>query len=162
MHKKASLGLALGILLVSGYAVLAAWAWPWKASLFPIAIGVPVFCLAAGEALWVLFGRIDHGSERGATKDFQVAEHVPEDVALRRTGIAIAWILGFLAAIVLLGFPVAVPLFVFLYLKVQGKEGWVFSIVFTLAVWGLFYGLFDRLLHLPFPDGWMLTWLGFG
>jgi hypothetical protein len=32
--------------------------------------------------------------------------------------------------------------------------------VFTAAVWVFFYGLFDRLLHLPFPEGWMLTWLG--
>jgi putative tricarboxylic transport membrane protein len=157
MHRTASLGLAFGIMLVSGYAVIAAWAWPWKAALFPLAIGIPVFCLAAAEALWLLLG----STERGATKDFQIAEHVPEGVALRRTGIALAWILGFLAAIVLLGFPVAVPLFVFLYLKLQGRERWVFSIVFTLAVWGLFYGLFDRLLHLPFPAGWIATWLGF-
>ena len=74
---------------------------------------------------------------------------------------AFAWILGFFAAIVLLGFPIAVPLFVLLYLKGQGREGWVLSIVMTVAVWGLFYGLFDRLLHLPFPAGWLLTWLGF-
>jgi hypothetical protein len=42
---------------------------------------------------------------------------------------------------------------VLLYLELQGGEGWVLSIVMTLAVWGLFYGLFDRLLHLPFPAG---------
>jgi hypothetical protein len=43
---------------------------------------------------------------------------------------------------------------------VEGKDGWIFSLVFTAIVWSLFYGLFDQLLHLPFPDGWLLTWFG--
>jgi hypothetical protein len=30
----------------------------------------------------------------------------------------------------------------------------------TAGVWVCFYGLFDRLLHLPFPAGWIQTWLG--
>jgi hypothetical protein len=156
MHSKASLGLALGIMAVSGYGVIAAWAWPWKASLFPVAIGIPVFCLAAIEALWVVLGR----TERGETKDFHFSHDLPEREVLKRTGMAAGWIFGFLATILLLGFPLAVPLFVFLYLKLQGQEGWIFSAVFTALVWVFFYGLFDRLLHLPFPEGWMLTWLG--
>ena len=157
MHSKASLGLALGIMLVSGYGVIAAWAWPWKAALFPLVIGIPVFCLAAAESLWVLFG----STERGETKDFQLSDHLPPRETLRRTGVACGWILGFFAAIVLLGFPLAVPLFVFLYLRLQGREGWLLSALFTAAMWGFFYGLFDRLLHLPFPDGWLVTWFGF-
>jgi len=157
MHSKASLALALGMMAVSGYGVIAAWAWPWKASLFPLVIGIPVFVLSAAEALWVLLGT----TERGEIKDFQIAQDVPERVALGRTANAAGWIVGFFAAIVLLGFPVAVPLFVFLYFKLEGREGWIFSAVFTAVIWVFFYGLFDRLLHLPFPDGWVLTWLGF-
>jgi hypothetical protein len=68
--------------------------------------------------------------------------------------------IAFLALIVLLGFPIAVAVFMLVYLKVQAKEGWLFSIVLTAAVWGAFYGLFDMMLHLPFPAGWLLEWLG--
>lgn len=156
MHSKASMALALGIMIVSGWAVVSGWAWPWKAALFPIAIGIPVFCLAAVEFLWLIFGT----TLRTETKDFQLSTHLPEKVVLRRTAVAIGWIIGFFAAIVLLGFLIAVPLFVFLYLKIQGKEGWVFAAVFTLVVWAIFYGLFDRLLRLPFADGWILSWTG--
>jgi hypothetical protein len=141
---------------VSGYGVIAAWSWPWKAALFPLVIGIPVFCLAAAEFLWVLLGT----TERGETKDFQMSHDLPDKEVLIRTAVAAGWIVGFFAAIVLLGFPLAVPLFVLLYLRLQGKESWLFCAVFTAAVWLFFYGLFDRLLHLPFPDGWMLTWLG--
>ena len=158
MHSKASLVLGFGILICSGWAVVTAVDWPWKAALFPIVIGIPVFCLAAAEVLWVLFG----STLRNQVMDFQLSEHMPAKVTLRRTLQAVGWMLGFFGAIVLLSFPVAVPLFVFLYLKLQAREGWGMSLVFTLAVWGIFYALFDRLLHLPFLDGWIQTWVGLG
>jgi len=155
MHSKASLGLAAVIMAVSAYAIFAAWAWPLKAALFPLAIAVPLFFLAAAEALWVFLGTAPQGEAR----EFQLSTGLPQNEALRRTLLAVGWILGFFAAIVLLGFPYAVPLFVFLYLKVQGRESWALSIVFTLGVSAVFYGLFDRLLHLPFLSGWLFTWL---
>jgi hypothetical protein len=155
MHRKASLALALGVMAVSGYGVIAAWFWPWKAALFPLVIGIPLFVLSATEAAWVLFGK----TERAEVQDFQLARDVPEREVVRRSAGAAAWIVGFFAAIVLFGFAVAVPLFVFLYLRLQANEGWIFSAVLTAAVWALFYGLFDRLLHLPFPAGWALTWI---
>jgi hypothetical protein len=142
-------------MIVSGYGVIAATAWPWKAALFPLVIGIPLFCLAASEALWTLFGS---PPASGEAKDFQLS--IGKNTG-RRTLVATGWILGFFAAIVLLGFPIAVPLFVFLFLKLQGREGWVLSIVMTAAVWGVFYGLFDLLLHLPFPAGWLVSWFGF-
>ena len=156
MHKRASLALSILIMIVSGYGVVAATAWPWKAALFPLVIGVPLFCLAAAEALWTLFGSAP--AESGEARDFQLS--LGKDT-VRRTLVAAGWILAFFAAIVLLGFPIAIPLFVFLYLKLQGREGWAVSIVMTAAVWGVFYGLFDALLHLPFPAGWLVSWLGF-
>lgn len=156
MHSRASLALGIGLMLVSGYGVIAAWAWPWKAALFPLAIGIPVFVLAAVEVLWVLLGT----TQRGETKDFQFSQELPDREVLKRSAVAGAWIAGLFAAIVLFGFPIAVPLFVFLYLKLQGKEGWILCVVFTAAVWVFFYGLFDQLLHLPFPQGWLLEWSG--
>jgi putative tricarboxylic transport membrane protein len=156
VHKKASLALSVLIMIMSGYAVIAATAWPLKAALFPLVIGIPLFCLAAAEALWTLFGSAS--KEADEARDFQLT--IGKGSA-RRTLVAAGWILAFFAAIVLLGFPIAIPLFVFLYLKLQGRESWVVSIVMTAAVWGVFYGLFDLLLHLPFPVGWLVAWLGF-
>jgi len=156
VHKNASAALSVLIMVASGYGVIAATAWPWKAALFPLVIGIPLFCLAVAELLWTLFGSAP--AEAGEAKDFQLS--IGKDTA-RRTVVASAWILGFFAAIVLLGFPIAVPLFVLLYLRLQGREGWIVSLAMTGAVWGVFYGLFNRLLHLPFPAGWLVTWLGF-
>ena len=157
MHKASSLGLSAAIMLMAGYGIFAASAWPWKAALFPLVIGIPLFALAAAEALWTLLGRAATTSEIEVTLTTAPA-------ARRRVLVVAAWILGFFAAVVLLGFPIAVPLFLFLYLKLQGGEGWVISIAVTVAVTAAFYGLFDALLHLPFPAGWLSellrAWLG--
>lgn len=142
MHKGASVGLSIAVMLASGYAVFAATAWPWKAALFPLVIGIPLFCLAATELLWNFFGKEEPSSSTDAS-------------ARRRMALIAGWMLAFFAAIALLGFPIAVPIFVFLYLKLQGGEGWALSIALTAGVSALFYGLFDALLHLPFPAGWL-------
>jgi len=141
--RNASLALAVGIMLAAGYAVFAAKGWQWKAALFPLAIGIPLFCLAAVEVLWTL-----------------IDKKTAEEPAPRSVALPWAWMIAFLAVIVLLGFPVAVAVFVLAYLKLQAKESWLFSIVFTAAIWAAFYGLFDLLLHLPFPAGWIIEWLG--
>lgn len=157
MHAWASRILGIAVMLAAGAAVVMATAWPLKAKLFPIAIGIPVFCVAAAEVLWGLL----RPEERVEAMDFRLSEHLPSTLAARRGLLACAWLLGFLAGIVLLGFPIAVPLVVFLYAKLQGREGWGLSVGLAIAVWGLFYGIFDRVLHLPFPAGWIQTWLGF-
>lgn len=153
MHRQASIGLSIAVMLAAGYAVFAATGWPWKAALFPLAIGIPLFCLAATELLWTLFGKEEKRDAMEVTLSTDAS-------ARRRVALTAAWMLAFFAAIALLGFPIAVPLFVFLYLKLQGGEGWAMSIGLTVGVFAAFYGLFDALLHLPLPAGWLWEWLG--
>jgi hypothetical protein len=96
------------------------------------------------------------GSEKegdGHAVDFQLTDTVEPALARKRTIAIIIWTLGFLALIFLVGFPLAVPIFVFAYLKVAGQEPWTLTIALTAISWLAMDGLFDRLLHLPFPEG---------
>ena len=77
----------------------------------------------------------------------------------KRTFGMTAWILGSFAAIWLLGFAVAVPLTILLYLKASGHERWPISIALAFLGWLGFYGLFDHLLHVPFPQGQLFIWM---
>jgi len=156
MPSAASRILGIAIMLAAGAAVVIAWRWPWKAALFPIAIGIPVFCMAAAEVVWGLF----RSGPRGDVPDFQLSAHLPGATVIRRTLAAVAWMLAFFAAIALLGFPIAVPLLVFCYVKLAGREGWGLSLGLAAVVWAVFYAVFDRLLHLPFPAGWIQGALG--
>ena len=156
MHSRASLILGIGIMVIAGAAVILAMDWPLKAKLFPLVIGIPVFCMATAEVVW---GLLDPAA-RSEAMEFRLSGHATGVGTTRRTLLAIGWLIGFFAAIVLLGYPVAVPLLVFLYMKLMGREGWILSGVFAGVVWAVFFVVFDRLLHIPFPAGWIPAWLG--
>jgi hypothetical protein len=78
---------------------------------------------------------------------------VDEALVRRRTLITFSWLFGTAIAIWLFGFFIAIPLVVFLYLKVQSGEGWTLSLVLAGASWLTLVSVFDRVLHLPFPEG---------
>ena len=158
MRNRASLILSVFLMLVSGAAVYFALDWPIKAKLFPLVIAIPVFCLSALEVAWTLL----KPESEGAEMEFQLSDQGKDGGAARRTLIAVAWMAGFFLAIVLIGFQAAIPLLVLAYLRLQGRESWGLSIVFALSVWAVVYLVFDWLLHLPFPAGLLLEWLGIG
>ena len=70
-----------------------------------------------------------------------------------------AWMGTFIVLVVLAGFPIAVPLFVFSYLVMESREGMGLSVALAAAAWGVFHLLFERLLHFPFDAGLIRSWL---
>jgi hypothetical protein len=150
--------LALGVALIASYAVYAAMDWPFRTALFPRMIGVPLLVLALIEMGLSAFGT--EKQREGHAVDFELTTDIDPLVARRRTLGIVGWILGFFILILLVGFPVGIPLFVFLYLKLAGKEKWGLALVLTVLSWLVMEGLFDQLLHIPFPDGWIQSLFG--
>jgi hypothetical protein len=147
--------LTLAVTLIAGYALYASMYWPFRTALFPRVIGVPLLFFGIVELALSAFGT--ERQVEGYAVDFEFTTSVDPEVARKRTLAIFLWTLGFLLLILLVGFPLAVPLFVFLYLKMAGKEGWVLTLLLTALAWLFMEGLFERLLHLPFPQGWFLT-----
>jgi hypothetical protein len=150
---------SLMLMAVAAYAVFSARHWSLKAALFPFATGIPLFVLAG--TLFVLEFLGDDKSTGGPAVELELSTDVDPVVARRRIGGILAWIAGFIVLVFLLGFPVAVPLFIFFYLFLQSQVGWWLSLSLTAIAWLCFYGLFQWLLHLPFEDGFIQTLLGF-
>jgi putative tricarboxylic transport membrane protein len=122
----------------------------FRAGLFPWVIGTPTLVLTLFQLAKDLTGRrkVDAPHfETGATVE------IPPEVANRRTRAIIGWIVGFFIAIWLLGFSIAVPLTLVLYLKFAGREKWPIIVMVTFFTWLFFYLLFERMLKVPFPDG---------
>ncbi len=138
---------SLVLAALAGYAVIAALAWPFKAALFPLTMGIPLLLLSLAQ--FVLDLR-DPG---------QPAESGPE-ISRRRTLASFAWMAAFIVLVLFFGFPITVPLFVFSYLVMQSRAGWGLSIALTAAAWGFFHVVFERLLHFPFEAGLVQGWLG--
>ena len=152
----------LSIVIAVFFIVFAYQAKDWKlqARLYPWAIGLPMLILAVIQVVLDLKGIGAKQTASDAPVDVQLAERTDPLLARRRTSNIFSWVSGYLIAVWRLGFSSCVPLIVFLYLKFQSRESWPLTIALTAVAWLVFYGLFDRLLHLPFPDGEIFVWLG--
>lgn len=146
---------------VFGYVLREAWfSIRWedeRAAILPLMIGVPSLALAL-----VAFGQelLHVMRKKGVVANSTETESLLEPALLRRRAISIiGWVLGFFLAIWLLGFNVTVPVATFLYLKFGSGEKWGMTLLLTLVAWIFFYGLFDYVIHLPFPKGELFLWL---
>jgi Tripartite tricarboxylate transporter TctB family len=149
---------SLMLMVVAAYAVFAARHWSFKAALFPFATGIPLFLLAGTLFVLEFFGGDEDTG--GPAVELELSTDVDPAVARRRIAGILTWIAGFIVLVFLVGFPVAVPLFIFFYLSLQSRVGWRLSFTLTGIAWLCFYGLFQWLLHLPFEEGFIQSMLG--
>jgi hypothetical protein len=130
-----------GLAAAAAYAVFTALRWPPKAALFPLVMGIPLLVLALAQiVIDVRHAQQPEGPPRGG---------------LAALGI-LAWMAGFIALVLLIGFPLAVPLLIVAYLRIAGREPWLLSIALAAAAWGIFHLLFQKLLHFPFEAGLLI------
>lgn len=144
--------MSLCITAVGAAVVVQALAWPFKTALFPLIVGFPVFFL--GLADFFLSAFADSGGQEQSI-DFKLSEGTEAGVERRRTFSIFGWILAFFFLTILVGFPIAVPAFVFGYLKIQGKEKWGMTVIVTAVAWAAFFGLFVWFLNVPFGEGYL-------
>jgi hypothetical protein len=151
---------SLVLITAAAFAIITARQWSFKAAFFPLVTAIPLLVLATVQLLVDLFGR---SSAKEETRfDLELAVDVPPEIAERRTVAIFAWIAGFILLVFLLGFSVAIPVFVFAYLAPQTGVGWWLKLSLSAIAWGFFHGLFEWLLHLPFAAGQIQVWLGLG
>jgi putative tricarboxylic transport membrane protein len=127
----------------------------YRAGLFPWVIGIPALVLAAAQFFMDISGQT-----RFKAADSGGGADLPRDVVNQRTIRIMVWTVGFFLAIWLVGFSVAIPLTTIVYLKTAGREKWPLTLVYSFCAWAFFYFLFDRGLHVPFPDPALLVWVG--
>jgi hypothetical protein len=150
--------LTLSLIGVFGYVVIEAWDMPAQARLFPLTIGAIALALLALQLFREVLLEGAKGKEAsGADMDFTEEEASAE--GRRRTFETFGWIFGLALGLWLLGFYTAIPLMVFLYL-LRHREKPVLVVALPLGTWAATWGVFDRLLHLPFPPGVLIEWLG--
>ena len=149
---------SLLLIAVAGYAVISARHWSFKAALFPLATAIPLFILAGTQLILELFGGQETTS--GPAVELELSTDVDPAVARKRVAGILAWIAGFILLVFLVGFPLAVPVFIFSFLSLQSRVGWRLSFTLTVTAWGIFYFLFQRLLNVQFEAGAIQTWMG--
>ena len=150
---------SLVLMVVAAYAAFSARRWSFKAALFPLATSIPLFFLAGTQLMLEIF-RGDQEATSGPAVELESSDDVDPQIARKRIVGILTWIAGFIALVFLVGFPVAVPVFIFSYLSLQSRVGWWLSFSLTAMAWLCFYGLFQWMLNLPFEEGFIQTLLG--
>lgn len=128
----------------------------WKCKLLPLVLSGTIFILGAIE----LRKEILAGDEATATIMEEATSETRESRKILHgyllTG---AWVIGFLLAIYLLGFIIAIPLFTLSYMKLHDTT-WLVAIISTILVLGFMYVMSEPLAGIQLYRGLLPPYLG--
>jgi TctA family transporter len=100
------------------------------------------------------------GVEAAKPEGMALADHDPlahldtRTIGLRALEQAV-WFIGLGLLVAAIGMLPAVALFLFFYLMRFGEVSILNALLITVAVLVFMFGLFDRALHMPWPDSWL-------
>ncbi len=136
-------------------ALIIAWDWPLRASIIVLVLGSIGLVLVTVQLFIDLIRR--HGEEPPGKLDFEIPSFEAADPRATRQGTLEiwGWLLGLLIAIRIIGLPVSLPLFVFAYAKVYGAN-WTISGVLGALIAGFEYGVYQRIMHVYWPEALIL------
>jgi hypothetical protein len=139
--------LNLVMLVFTLYCVLLALGYGRNSRMFPLAIGLPTAVLLALSivAVWkpsILRGADVHLGDSSANEpivdEIREAKHAPSHVAAM-----IGWLILAAVGIGLIGFRFAVPLFVLLFARFEGRANWLSAILVAIMTWAFVVGYFE-------------------
>jgi hypothetical protein len=130
--------------------VAMAFGYPPDGRFLPFVIGIP------GTVLCVIQLALDIAESRRESGRRLTAE---ERRNLRVAGALFVWLVGFMAAILLLGFLVAMPLVLFAFLRLQQREPLPLSLALSAGGLAGMWLVFDVMLRLPLHEGFLIEWL---
>ena len=157
------------IFLVFLAAVIGAADWPFRTRMFPWTIGFAAVGLCLIQLFLDLWRAKDPTTPEDATgvMDLPVDRDVPGKVVARRALGQFGWVLGLFSGVWILGFLIAMPVYVLSYLTLQAREKWRISLFCTSLIVVLLVGLFHRILNVRWleptfaaPQHLLLNWLG--
>ena len=99
-------------------------------------------------------GIVELGAEASTTLQAMLNNDTRLTKEEKKSELAVAgYFMGCTLCVCFLGFQVAIPLFLFIFLKIQEKEGWLLSLILPSVVTGIIYFVFYYLLHVPLYKG---------
>lgn len=109
----------------------------WESMVLPLAMSSLIVVMGAVEA-----GRELHRQKKQqARMEIQPQTDKDTRAEMRRIGLIFTWTAGFALGIYLLGFYIAVPIFVFSYSKWRGRS-WLAASIIALGIIAFVYGVF--------------------
>jgi hypothetical protein len=156
--RSTSLATAFFVLFF-GYALFEAKDFTPQSRIYPIfAAGIGfIFTLLA---LWLeMLGRAG-AVEQVGLMDIAPDASTPIAVIRKRALRVLCWLLALYFGIWLFGFKIAISVFFILFLKLEGRAGWLLTIILTSVSIYLIVFQFEMMLGIFWPEGILGQWLG--
>ena len=149
--------LTLFFLLVFVVGAVIGWDWPNIAKIMPVYVAaIPGIILVLVQLYREVTGwQGRRGTAGGIDMDEVSDVQLDRQTELRRTLGYFAWFIGGALGIWLLGLVIALPLLVFLYTLIEGKEKWYIALIATACAYALVWGLFEYMLETRWPPGFL-------
>ena len=121
--------------------------WNPTTGLFPRVVGYPMFVLAiAILAIDIRNGRRkDNDGEAGDDAEFKARNS--------RMVKYLAWLIGFVVLIWAIGIDYTIPIYIFSYMKIEGKYGWLKCGIYAAATTAFITILFEYVFRVAWPEG---------
>jgi hypothetical protein len=141
------------LILAVAVGLYAAKGWNSTTALFPRVIGFPMLALLA-VILAVDIARSKRGNENQEADGDEGTEF---SAVTRRTAIYLGWLVGFGVLIWAIGIVYSIPVYVFFYLKIVGKYGWLKSAIYAAAAVTIIVVLFEYAFQIAWPEGALIS-----
>jgi TctA family transporter len=79
-------------------------------------------------------------------------EKLSNKVTLQRAAKFFGWFVGFLVCMSLIGMIPTVPIVIVAFMRIEGRESWRLSLILAACVTAVIYGVFDQIIHIPWPS----------
>jgi Tripartite tricarboxylate transporter TctB family len=147
--------LTIFFLLIFVVAAVIGWDWPNIAKIMPVYVAaIPGIILVLVQLYREVTGwQGRRGTAGGIDMDEVSDVQLDRQTELKRTWGYFAWFIGGALGIWLLGLVIALPLLVFLYTLIEGKEKWYTALISTACAYALVWGLFEYMLETRWPPG---------
>jgi TctA family transporter len=143
--------------------------WEYGAKLVPLFVGaimVPALFISFFNEVFrrAPAEEFAHDAAEGAKEEVEeklhmdiAADHgsLEKNEIIRRAGIYLAWVLGLMASIGLIGFIPSAPLFVIAYMKVERNEPWWLSIAVGAGLGLFLFFIFNEILNVIWPGSYI-------
>ena len=158
--------LYVGVLALAGVMVAEALQWPWGAKVGPLSVGILTLSFCVLSFLNQVFtrsvqrARADAGEIRQEVHMDTSVDHgdiTLKTVALRAARF-FAFLVLFIAMMAVIGLIPTVPLFVAVFMRIEGREKWQLIAGYAAALTLTVYLIFDQLLRIPWPQTLLGQW----
>ncbi len=145
-------GFTLLLIIVVAVALYTSREWNATTALFPRAVGFPMLALLVA----VLVMDIRKGRRRKESGKTDGDRDRKFSTATRLSLLYLAWLAGFVALAWAIGILYSIPIYVFTYMKIQGRISWLQCGVFAVAA-TVFVYIFGYMFQMAWPEGALLS-----